>query len=143
VGASSSCSGPATAWWPATASTLAQQDGSFTIEAVAPRSSELARRARGTAARQGHRRQHRPRGHRIRRPPAGAETQLLDRFLVLAEANHLDVLIVLNKIDLVDDDVAAAFLAPYETAGYDTLRTSVTRTSAFPICATLCAARTA
>jgi ribosome biogenesis GTPase / thiamine phosphate phosphatase len=114
--------------------TLAQQsDGSFTIEAVAPRSSELARRAPGH-------------GRKAKVMVANVERmvivfaarqpepkrRLLDRFLVLAEANHLDVLIVLNKIDQVDDDVTAAFLAPYETAGYDTLRTSVTSDIGIP-----------
>ncbi|MEX0907660.1 MAG: ribosome small subunit-dependent GTPase A, partial [Gemmatimonadota bacterium] len=103
-----------------------QPDGSLTIESVAERSSVLARRAPGH-------------GRKAKAIVANMDRvvvvfsaaeptpnrRLLDRFLVLAEANGLDSVIVLNKVELVGDDVAAAFLAPYETAGYETLRTSV------------------
>jgi ribosome biogenesis GTPase / thiamine phosphate phosphatase len=107
--------------------TLAQQpDGSFTIEAVAARSSQLARRAPG------HGRKAKVMAANVERMiivfaalQPEPKRRLLDRFLVLAEANQLDVLIVLNKVDQVDDDVASSFLAPYENAGYATLRTSV------------------
>jgi ribosome biogenesis GTPase / thiamine phosphate phosphatase len=102
-------------------------DGSLTIEAVAPRRSELARRAPG------HGRKARVLVANVDRVVtvfAAAEPEprrrMLDRFLVIAEANHLVPLIVLNKTDLVSDDVVAAFLAPYERAGYATLSTSVT-----------------
>lgn len=100
-------------------------DGSSTIESVAPRTSELARRAPG------HGRKAKVMVANVdrviivfaAREPA-PNRRLLDRFLVLVEANNLQPLIVLNKIDQVDDDAASAFLAPYEAAGYETLRTS-------------------
>lgn len=106
--------------------TLARQsDGALTIESVEPRTSELARRAPG------HGRKAKVMVANVERVVivfAAREPEpkrrLLDRFLVLAEVNHLGVLIILNKIDLVDDETAAAFLEPYERAGYDTLRTS-------------------
>lgn len=102
-------------------------DDSLTIEAVAPRRTELARRAPG------HGRRARVIAANIDRVVmvfAAARPEpkrrMLDRFLVLAEANRLESLIVLNKTDLVGDDVAAAFLAPYRAAGYETLRTCAT-----------------
>ena len=118
-------------------------DQSLTIESVTPRQSELARTAPG-------------RGRKAKvivanvdrvvavfsaaRPEPNA--RLLDRFLVLAEANHLDALIVLNKIDLVSDDVASAFLAPYEDAAYATLRTCAASGKGVPaLAAALCGDR--
>src|SRR5690606_31935716 len=102
-----------------------QSDDALTIESVAPRTSELARRAPG------HGRKAKVMVANIdrviivfaAREPA-PNRRLLDRFLVLVEANELQPLIVLNKIDQVDDEAAASFLAAYEGAGYDTLRTS-------------------
>jgi ribosome biogenesis GTPase len=102
-----------------------QSDGSLTIEAVAARRSELARRAPGH-------------GRRAKVIVANVDRvavvfaaarpapsrRLLDRFLVVAEANRLQPVIVLNKIDMVAGDVVAALLAPYEAAGYATIRTS-------------------
>lgn len=106
--------------------TACQPDGSLTIESVAPRSTELARRAPG------HGRKAKvivANVDRIITVFAVAEPapnpRLLDRFLVLAEANGLEALIVLNKTELVDDEVAERFLAPYDAAGYPTLRTSI------------------
>lgn len=103
----------------------AQPDEALTIESVEPRTSELARRAPG------HGRKAKvivANVDRVMIVFAAAEPEpnrrMLDRFLVLAEANRLDSLIVLNKVDMVDPDVAATFLAPYEAAGYETLRTS-------------------
>jgi ribosome biogenesis GTPase / thiamine phosphate phosphatase len=121
-----------------------QSDRSLTIEAVAPRRSQLARRAPGG------------RGRRASvivanidrvvlvfataRPEPKA--RLLDRFLVLAEANELDVLIVLNKIDLASDDFASAFLAPYEAAGYPTLGTcAISGHGLEPLRSALCCGR--
>jgi ribosome biogenesis GTPase / thiamine phosphate phosphatase len=103
-----------------------QPDGSFTIELVHPRHSELARRAPG------HGRKAKVIVANIDRvvvvfAAAAPEpnARLLDRFLVITEANGLNAVIVLNKTDLVSDDAAAAFLAPYEAVGYRTLRSSV------------------
>lgn len=103
-----------------------QDDGALAIESVEPRTSELARRAPGH-------------GRRAKVIVANVERmvvvfsatqpepnrRLLDRFLVIAEANALEPLVVLNKTDLAGDDVVSNFLRPYENAGYATLRTSV------------------
>jgi ribosome biogenesis GTPase / thiamine phosphate phosphatase len=104
-----------------------QPDGSPTIEAVQPRRSQIARLAPG------HSRRAKVIVANIDRVVivlAAAQPEprrrLLDRFLVIAEANRLDATIVLNKVDLVDDDVVTTFLAPYERAGYETIATSVT-----------------
>jgi ribosome biogenesis GTPase / thiamine phosphate phosphatase len=103
-----------------------QADGALTIEGVGPRRSELVRRAPG------HGRKAKVMVANVDRVVivfAAAEPEpkrrLLDRFLVIAEANELQPVIVLNKTDLVDDDVASAFLKPYSDIGYATLRTSV------------------
>lgn len=106
-----------------------QADGSFTIESVAERRSELARTAPG-----GHGRKAKVIVANVDRVVivfAAAHPEpnrrLLDRFLVIAEANELEPVIVLNKTDLADDDVVSSFLGPYQAIGYATLRTSVTR----------------
>src|SRR5579862_6040381 len=44
--------------------------------------------------------------------------RMLDRFLVIAEANELQAHIVVNKIDLVDRAAASARFADYPLAGY-------------------------
>ena len=52
--------------------------------------------------------------------------RMIDRFLVVAEANDLHPHVVFNKVDLVDDAAALdALAAPYERAGYPVHRTSV------------------
>ncbi|HSJ10197.1 MAG TPA: ribosome small subunit-dependent GTPase A [Longimicrobiales bacterium] len=103
-------------------------DDDLGIHTVHPRTSQLARRAPGH-------------GRKAKVIVANAEQvvivfsaaspepkrRLLDRFLVLTEANELDALIIVNKVELVDDDVVSSFLAPYERVGYGTLRTSVVR----------------
>ena len=104
---------------------LRHEDGSQTIEAVEDRRTELARRAPGRQGR-----------HRAKVVVANVDQlaavfavthpeprlRMLDRFLVLAEANGLDAAIVANKVDL-DPDAARAF-APYEELGYTVVRTS-------------------
>lgn len=121
-----------------------REDAGYTIEAVTPRTSELARRS--------------PRGggRRARVLVANVDQvmpvfavadpaprlRMLDRFLVLAEANELDAVIVANKVDLADPahaeaagadpDAAAAVveeISGYEALGYRVLRTS-TKTGA-------------
>lgn len=103
-----------------------QGDGSATVEGVLPRRSVLQRRRPGKGA-----------GVRavaanvdqvvavgaVRRPDWDAH--LMDRFLVVAEANHLPALIVANKSDL--DAGADALLEPYRRAGYKTLVVSAAR----------------
>lgn len=105
-------------------------DGSATIEAVHDRRNELARRAPGKGAR------------RAKVIVANVDRvvvvfawaapepnlRLLDRFLVLAEANDLDAAIILNKIDLARSPAEPRrLLAPYEAMGYPVLYTSATR----------------
>ncbi|HEX6694296.1 MAG TPA: ribosome small subunit-dependent GTPase A [Longimicrobiales bacterium] len=107
--------------------TAPQPDGSHVIESVAPRRSQLARRAPGAG--------------RARQKVIAANidqivvvfaasnpepnSRMLDRFLILAESNDITALIVLNKSELVSSAAAEEFLAPYIQAGYATLRTSV------------------
>jgi ribosome biogenesis GTPase len=50
--------------------------------------------------------------------------RMLDRFLVIAEANSLAARIVVNKVDLVGEDVARQRFASYERAGYPVHYTS-------------------
>lgn len=51
--------------------------------------------------------------------------RMLDRFLINAELNDLDVIIVANKCDLRSDDEIRAIFGLYEEIGYTVLRTSV------------------
>ncbi len=54
--------------------------------------------------------------------------RMIDRFLVVCEANDLEAHVVFNKVDLASDDAAVDQLAaPYERAGYPVHRTSVKR----------------
>ncbi len=54
--------------------------------------------------------------------------RMIDRFLVICEANDLRAHLVLNKVDLAPDAAAVDALAePYELAGYPVHRTSVKR----------------
>ncbi|MEH6940500.1 ribosome small subunit-dependent GTPase A [Bacillus sp. JJ722] len=54
-------------------------------------------------------------------------TLLLDRFLVLIEANHIEAMIVISKIDLVSADEKATILQyqeDYQKMGYNVITTS-------------------
>jgi ribosome biogenesis GTPase len=51
--------------------------------------------------------------------------RMLDRFLVIAEANDLPARIVINKIELGDRAETVAMFEPYERAGYDVHYVSV------------------
>ena len=54
--------------------------------------------------------------------------RMIDRFLVICEANDLPAHLVINKVDLADDTGAIERLvAPYVAAGYPVHRTSVKR----------------
>lgn len=100
------------------------QDGSATIEEVAERRSLLRRRTPGKV-----------RGIRLvaanvdqvvvvgsaERPRWNP--QIMDRFVVVAEASQLSVLVVVNKADLVED--ARALAATYLNVGYGVVVTSV------------------
>jgi ribosome biogenesis GTPase / thiamine phosphate phosphatase len=106
---------------------LHDEDKSWAIESVDERKSELARRAPGRGAHQ-----------RAKVLVANVDQvvvvlaaarpepklRLLDRLLVLAEANDLPSIIIVNKIDLLDVDTAAAMFKPYTAAGYEVLFTS-------------------
>jgi ribosome biogenesis GTPase / thiamine phosphate phosphatase len=105
----------------------AHADGSHTIEAVSERESELAR----VAPRSGR--------HRAKVMAANVDQivavfavarptprlRMLDRFLVLAEANGLDALIVANKTDVGTAEELDVFRV-YEGIGYPLLFTSAT-----------------
>ena len=126
--------------------TLALQEGTWTIESVEPRRSQLNRRAPGPG---------RPRPKAIAanidriilvfaaaRPEPNPRT--IDRLLVLAESNEIEALIVINKVDLADAATVAALLAPYRAAGYRTLSTSVVQQHGIDELRTLlCAGRSA
>lgn len=102
----------------------AHADDAVTIEEVKERRSLLRRRTPG-------------RSHGVRLVAAnldqiavvGAARQpdwaphLMDRFIAVAAANELPVVIVVNKRDLIDDP--SPFGRPYAEAGYDVLHTSV------------------
>lgn len=56
-------------------------------------------------------------------PPLWLE--LLDRYLIAAERNHLPVVICINKMDLVEDEAeCSATLQPYRALGYELMLTS-------------------
>jgi len=98
------------------------------IAEIRPRTSRLARRAPGGA-----------RGERViaanvdqvvvvfaaARPDP--HPRMIDRFLVIAEANGLSARIVVNKVDLVGLDEARARFAAYPRAGYPMHFTSAKR----------------
>jgi ribosome biogenesis GTPase len=98
----------------------------WTITEILPRKSRLARRAPGGG-----------RGERVLAANvdqvivmfAAAKPEphprMLDRFLVIAEANGLAARIVINKVELVGDAAARATFGDYERAGYDVYYTSV------------------
>jgi ribosome biogenesis GTPase / thiamine phosphate phosphatase len=98
----------------------------WTIAAIHPRTTQLARRAPG--------------GRYAERVVvanldqvvvvfAAAKPEphpgMIDRFLVIAESNDLAVRLVVNKIELTEPTVVDALVAPYEAAGYPVHRTSV------------------
>src|SRR6184192_3033737 len=105
-----------------------QADGHATISAVRPRKSVLARRAAGERS---------PRAQPIAanvdqvvvvasaRSPEPSP-RMLDRFLVIAAANRIPAVLVLNKIDL-DRSALDALQRRYGPAGYQVLGTSVTQ----------------
>jgi ribosome biogenesis GTPase len=106
-----------------------EDNGATAIAEILPRRSRLARRAPGG-------------GHGERVVAANVDQvvvvfaaanpephpRMLDRFLVIAEANQLAARIVINKVELVGGaDVARERWADYERAGYPVHYTSVKR----------------
>lgn len=104
----------------------AERDDAWAIVGIEPRSSRLARREPGGR-----------RGERVLAANvdqvvivfAAAKPEphprMLDRFLVIVEANGLAARIVVNKVDLVDMDAARALFGEYERIGYPVHYTSV------------------
>ena len=102
--------------------------GAWAICEILPRRSQLARRAPGGAY-----------GERIvaanvdqvvivfAAAKPEPHTRMLDRFLVIAEANELASRIVVNKTDLVGEREAHERFAAYERAGYPIHFTSTKR----------------
>jgi ribosome biogenesis GTPase / thiamine phosphate phosphatase len=97
----------------------------WTIERVHERSSVLLRKAPGKAPR--------PKAivanvdqvmivFAVTRPDP--HLRMLDRFLVLCEANGLEALIVANKVDLAGEDAARELFGMYERIGYPVLYTA-------------------
>jgi len=91
----------------------------YAIAEILPRRSQLARRTPGG-------------GHGERIVAANVDqvvvvfalvkpvphTRMLDRFLVIAEANELAARVVVNKVDLASEDEATTLFADYPAAGY-------------------------
>jgi ribosome biogenesis GTPase / thiamine phosphate phosphatase len=104
-----------------------QGDGGHTIERVADRETELARTAPGGG------------GRRAKVMAANVDQivvvfaivrptprlRMVDRFLVLAESNGLEAVVVANKTDLGTAEEQAVF-GVYESIGYPVLFTSAT-----------------
>lgn len=102
-----------------------ERGNAWAIGEILPRTSRLARRAPGG-------------GHGERVVAANVDQvlvvfaaakpephpRMLDRFLVIAEANTLAARIVINKVDLVGEEEARARFADYERAGYPVHYTS-------------------
>ena len=98
----------------------------WAIAEILPRKSRLARRAPGGG-----------RGERVIAAnvdqvivmfaAANPEphVRMLDRFLVIAEANEIAARIIINKVELVGEGSARARFADYERAGYEVHFTSV------------------
>lgn len=93
--------------------------GAWAIDRILPRRSQLARRAPGGA-----------RGERVvvanvdqavivfAMVKPEPNEKMLDRFLVIAEANGIGARIVINKVDLARAGEAEARFAPYAALGY-------------------------
>src|SRR5438093_3562840 len=110
-----------------------QRDGLATISCVRPRRSVLARRAAGA------------RSPRVQPLAANVDQvvvvtaardpkpnlRMLDRFLVIAEANGLPAAIVVNKVDL-DRTPVESLLRRFGGAGYQVLPTSARTPEGLP-----------
>jgi ribosome biogenesis GTPase len=100
--------------------------GDWTIVEILPRHSKLARRAPGNAY-----------GERVIAANVDQvivmfaavkpepHPRMLDRFLVIAEANELPARIVINKVEIADRARTEAMFEPYRRAGYDVHYVSV------------------
>jgi len=103
-----------------------EREHGWTITEILPRTSRLARRAPGGG-----------RGERVIAANvdqvivmfAAAKPEphprMIDRFLVIAEANDIAARIIINKVELVGEQVARDRFGDYERAGYEVFYTSV------------------
>lgn len=103
-----------------------ERQHAWAITEILPRSSRLARRAPGGG-----------KGERIIAANldqvivmfAAAKPEphprMLDRFLVIAEANDLPARVIINKVELVGEAIARDRFSDYSRAGYDVHFTSV------------------
>jgi ribosome biogenesis GTPase len=103
-----------------------ERGNAWTIAEIRPRRSKLARRAPGG-------------GHGERLIAANVDQvvvvfaaanpephcRMLDRFLVIAEANNLAARVIINKIELVGEEKVRNRFAAYERAGYPVHLTAV------------------
>ena len=107
--------------------TLEKRGSTYLITGILPRRSVLARRAAGRTIR---RQVLIANVDRVMIAFAAAQPDpalsMLDRFLVVAEINHLDAHIIVNKMDLAEDETwTREMFHPYEQAGYTVHYTSV------------------
>jgi ribosome biogenesis GTPase len=120
-----------------------QPDGTGMIESVAPRERVLSRLAPGGYGRSGARRDEAATEHVIVANPdqvvfvfacaqPAPHLRMLDRFLVVAEANHLPALICANKVDLVTPETAQALFGLYARLGYPVAYTSAVTGAGVP-----------
>ena len=103
-----------------------RRESGWAIAEILPRTSRLARRAPGGGQ-----------GERVlaanvdqvlvmfAAAKPDPHPRMLDRFLVIAEANGLAARVVINKVELVGEHVARERFADYERAGYPVHYTSV------------------
>src|SRR5579859_286806 len=111
-----------------------QPDGTGMIESVAPRTGVLSRRAPGRGGRGSTRQDEGAEQVLVANPeqvvlvfacaqPA-PHLRMLDRFLVVAEANALPAIICANKLDLAGPQAAAEIFGLYDRLGYGVVYTS-------------------
>jgi ribosome biogenesis GTPase len=110
-----------------------ERGNGWMITEIVPRSSQLARREPGGRA-----------GERVvvanldqvvvvfAAANPEPHPRMLDRFLVIAEANSLASRVVINKSELVPDSITRARFADYEAAGYPVHFTSVRQGTGLP-----------
>ena len=101
-----------------------ETEGTVTVEARLPRKTTMVRR--GVAGRQAKvLAANLDRVFVVMAIDPAPRAELIDRFLVVAEANAIPPVIVLNKMDLPGAaDVARSLSALYEEVGYDVLKVS-------------------
>ncbi len=99
-------------------------DGSCVISGVLPRNNKISRRRTGSGREQviAANADRLAAVFAVVRPEPAFS--LLDRFLVLAEANEIPAFVVANKLDIAGDEEARRKFGLYEEIGYEVLYTS-------------------